>query len=395
MCMHDCVNATHAHSLQHPTHSNTPSPTNPLSPHPSTPTPLHPHSPCSVFFQAFFVAGNGREDIAFGCTSDLVADLAMLIRDQEIDPSAMGRMAQNLLALCENIKNPLSATSVSVLAPVPVSAPASETEPESGPVPESAPPAAAAAAPADQDFAETARNVFRMRLTASLCREVLKMGSSRVEKAAIKEFVKVMGTLAPQSWMRPDLAPTLLTILDTIAQCCTLEPAVQKVLVERVASACEAHCPAVIEDEEDSPTSGRFQFFNLAPGLGDMLQLTLKDLDADQTKDLREGCRQYLRESAPSSSHLAKKPVKRAAKSKGRKDDEEDDEEDEEEDEDEEEENLFVAPKGKATSKVAVLPPPAPLAASNRPSRSSKSAAATKIASQLSQQDNAPPVEML
>jgi hypothetical protein len=36
----------------------------------------------SVFFQAFFVAGNGREDIAFGCTSDLVADLAMLIRDQ-------------------------------------------------------------------------------------------------------------------------------------------------------------------------------------------------------------------------------------------------------------------------------------------------------------------------
>ena len=26
----------------------------------------------SVFFQAFFVAGNGREDIAFGCTSDLV-----------------------------------------------------------------------------------------------------------------------------------------------------------------------------------------------------------------------------------------------------------------------------------------------------------------------------------
>ena len=124
-----------------------------------------------------------------------------------------------------------------------------------------------------------------------------------------------------------------------------------------------------------------------------MLQLTSKDLDADQTKDLRESCRQYLRVSAPSSSQLAKRTVKRAAKGRGSRDDEEDDDEDEEEDE--EEENVPVAPKSKATSKVVIVPPPAPLAASNRPSRSSKSAAATKIASQLSQEDYTRPVEML
>ena len=43
----------------------------------------------SVFFHAFFIAGNSRDTIAFGCTSDLVSDLAMLIRDENLDPNAM------------------------------------------------------------------------------------------------------------------------------------------------------------------------------------------------------------------------------------------------------------------------------------------------------------------
>ena len=43
----------------------------------------------SVFFHAFFMAGNSRDTIAFGCTSDLVSDLAMLIRDENLDPNAM------------------------------------------------------------------------------------------------------------------------------------------------------------------------------------------------------------------------------------------------------------------------------------------------------------------
>ena len=43
----------------------------------------------SVFFHAFFIAGNSRDSIAFGCTSDLVSDLAMLIRDENLDPNAM------------------------------------------------------------------------------------------------------------------------------------------------------------------------------------------------------------------------------------------------------------------------------------------------------------------
>ena len=43
----------------------------------------------SVFFQSFFVVGENRDSIAFLCVSDLVADLAMLVRDGQLVPSAM------------------------------------------------------------------------------------------------------------------------------------------------------------------------------------------------------------------------------------------------------------------------------------------------------------------
>ena len=46
----------------------------------------------SVFFQSFFVVGESRDGIAFLCVSDLVADLAMLVRDGQVAPSAMTKV---------------------------------------------------------------------------------------------------------------------------------------------------------------------------------------------------------------------------------------------------------------------------------------------------------------
>lgn len=46
----------------------------------------------SVFFQSFFVGGRARDTIAFLCVSDLVADLAMLVRDGELDPCDLSKV---------------------------------------------------------------------------------------------------------------------------------------------------------------------------------------------------------------------------------------------------------------------------------------------------------------
>lgn len=97
-----------------------------------------------------------------------------------------------MLALCDNIKNPVVEDVI--------------------PNPETTDEAAAAAdgnsdgAPASKkDYSEVARNMFRARLMASISREMLKLGSSRAEKAAAKEFVKVLTTLSPSSWIKKEL----------------------------------------------------------------------------------------------------------------------------------------------------------------------------------------------
>ena len=55
-----------------------------------------------------------------------------------------------------------------------------------------------------------------------------------------------------------------MNIADTIAQCCTLETATRKILVERLVASCEQHgdggvtTGSTAEEDEDSPTSSRY-----------------------------------------------------------------------------------------------------------------------------------------
>ena len=62
-------------------------------------------------------------------------------------------------------------------------------------------------------------------------------------------------------------APTVMKIADTIAQCCTLEKATHKILVERLVASCEEHSGegansatvvSTTEEDEDSPASSRY-----------------------------------------------------------------------------------------------------------------------------------------
>ena len=46
----------------------------------------------SVFFHAYFIGGISRDPIVFGCTSDLISDLAMLIRDENLNPNAVTKV---------------------------------------------------------------------------------------------------------------------------------------------------------------------------------------------------------------------------------------------------------------------------------------------------------------
>ena len=46
----------------------------------------------SLFFQSFFMGGSVRDSVAFGCTSDLISNLAMLVRDGDLEPTSMTKV---------------------------------------------------------------------------------------------------------------------------------------------------------------------------------------------------------------------------------------------------------------------------------------------------------------
>ena len=154
--------------------------------------------------------------------------------------------------------------------------------------------------------------------------------------------------------------------------------------------------------------SFRFQFFNLAPGLGDMMELMSKDLDDDRTHELQQEARQYNLINVPSSSSTSssyglnqgtkkKSTVNGTGKGKRkiiREEEEEDDDEDDDDDDDDSvdtvKENVKeTTMKNRPSKPVKILPPAPPVTTSNRPSRSSKALAATKIAMQLTDQNDA------
>jgi hypothetical protein len=139
----------------------------------------------SVFFQTFFMGGIGREKLAFSCVSELVADIAMLIRNKDIEPAALGKMASHLLALCENIKKPFLLASETAVDPTADdNVPMGEIPPESEHMNFDK---------GDNDYPEQARNIFRMRLTAAISREILKCDKTRrVQREAVKVYRHVV-----------------------------------------------------------------------------------------------------------------------------------------------------------------------------------------------------------
>ena len=132
-----------------------------------------------------------------------------------------------------------------------------------------------------------------------------------------------------------------------------------------------------------------------------------KDLDSDHTLDLQKEARQYNITNVPSSSSTSSSygssqgtKKKAPAKGKGKIIREEEEEEDDDDDDDDDsvdtvKENIKEsAVKNRPSKPVKILPPAPPVTTSNRPSRSSKALAASKIAMQLTEQDNTIP-EML
>lgn len=218
----------------------------------------------AVFFQSFFMAGRGRERIAWESITDIVSDIAMLVRSGDAPSSILANIVNHLLEMC----NGAGATSV----------PTSETE-ETDEGTENI------------DDADTARVACLARLAASVAREVLKFGSSKADKAASKDFVRVLCSLNPMLWASPAIAATMHRVLQCIYTECSLEQTSKTQLDELMQACAEIVASGPAEDDEVEIEARKEQesmFYSFAPGLIDLVDCMVGETPRKPQKSLKD-----------------------------------------------------------------------------------------------------------
>ena len=192
----------------------------------------------SVFFQSFFMTGEGREQLAIQSTGELVGDMALLVRDDSsVDIGIMNMVINHFLILCDSMNN--NANTVNVA---------------------------------------NVRNSICMRVTSTLGREILKLSGSKSKnsKLIIKEYVKIIGQLNDYSWLN-DYSSNISVMkafydmsVVIMKTCACLEKGSMKILEK----ACQL-CYTLISKADvsaDTIVSEGNDFYTSAPGLADLLE---------------------------------------------------------------------------------------------------------------------------
>lgn len=191
----------------------------------------------SVFFQSFFMTGEGREQLAILSTGELVGDIALLVRDDSsVDISIMNKVINHLLILCDSMNNNCSTVNVT-----------------------------------------NVRHSICMRVTSTLGREILKLSGSKGKnsKLIIKEYIKIIGQLNDYGWLNEfssnmSIMKALYNMSIVIMKtCASLEKASMKIL-EKICQLCYTFI-SKSDNSIDNASEGN-DFYTSAPGLADLLE---------------------------------------------------------------------------------------------------------------------------
>lgn len=214
----------------------------------------------SVFLQAYSMVSSSKyQQVVVDSIEHVVADLTVLCRDEIAAVTVLPKLANHLMSMCEN-QQVMNSESSSYIA-------------------------------------------CCSRLAASIAREALKLGNSKLEKATNKELIKVLVSLSPKSWVTSQTAASMYKVTKCIARNCTLDKALKKSL-DSFSCACakeavsfkalsSAHAEsveqenmddsvayAVYEQEEQRKLEGDV-FYSYAPGIADLVELIAADDDSD------------------------------------------------------------------------------------------------------------------
>lgn len=293
----------------------------------------HMQQVLSVFFHAFFVAGDGREMIALESITDLVSDVCSMTRYGDINGSVLYKVVSQFISLCDSS----SSTTASVQTKV------------------------------------------RQHLFAAISREILKSSPGKSDKVAIKEFVKALSILSPSKWIQSAaVVPTVNKVVTAVYK--MTQDKVSLKTLEKISDECSSlFDDAVLEElSADQVTEGAESFFICATGLADLMEME-EGAPAQVLADLSAKAAQ----SKPAAGGMARPKLIPRTPAKKNSVAESDDDENGEIEMEEEGDNCRDNDDEMETESSSVVVEKA----TSRPGRSSKAKAQNKISAQMTKEN--------
>ena len=183
----------------------------------------HMQQVLSVFFHAFFMAGDGREIIATESIGDVVADVCSMIRYGDINGNVLAKVVSQMISLCDSSSN------------------------------------------------KEIHLLVRQSLFAAISREILKSSPGKSDKAAIKEFVKALSIISPSKWIKKaSLVPTVNKVISVLFKATQDKTSLKS--LEKISDECISLFDTDdLSAEEINET--REILMMSAPGLADLIEM--------------------------------------------------------------------------------------------------------------------------
>ena len=201
----------------------------------------HMQQVLSVFFHAFFVAGDGRETIALQSIGDLISDISSMIRYEDITGTVLCKVVSQFMSLCDS-------------------------------APEG-----------------TIQKAVRQSLFACITREILKSSPGKSDRNAIKDFIKALSMLPPKQWVeKASLVSPVDNAIGLMFKMTQDKPSLK--ILEKFSEEVQSMYKKEVENlstEEIEEASVAFML--VAPGLAELVEMaTDAPVDVTSTKPSEE-----------------------------------------------------------------------------------------------------------
>jgi hypothetical protein len=92
---------------------------------------------------------------------------------------------------------------------------------------------------------------FRTTFTSCLCREILKLGSSKTEKAMMKDYFKCLFSISPETWVISSLKPQVFEVIAAMNSLSVKLDKTTATALEKFTKACE-ECEQEVAKVDDA-----------------------------------------------------------------------------------------------------------------------------------------------